>query len=190
MKHFVSPDSLREDSYLLASKVIEDGFKPDYMVAIWRGGANIGIMIHELLKYVGIDTDHIAIRTSRYSGIGLAKETVAVHNLGYLLERLNKDSKVLLVDDVYDTGLSLDAVFNALKEKLGPNCPTDIRVGTVYYKPLKNKTNRVPNYFVHESSEWIVFPHELEGLSIDEISEAMGPNIGSIVQKSVTSIKK
>ncbi len=185
MKLFVTPDSLRKDSYALASKVVIDGFQPTHMIAIWRGGATIGICMHEFFKYLNIPTDHIAIRTSRYTGIDETASTVHVHNLGYLLERLNKDSKVLLVDDVYDSGLSIEAVFEALKEKLGDNTPQDIRVATVYYKPKRNKTTRVPDYFVHESDEWIVFPHELEGLSLDEISQVMGPEIADLVKNAI-----
>ena len=131
MKRFVSPDELRADSYKLGGKVIESKFRPDFMVALWRGGSTIGICIHELLKYCGIPTDHIAIRTSRFSGIDKGSEEV---------ERLNKDSKVLLVDDVFDSGLSIAAVLSALKEKLGDNVPTDIRIATIYYKPQNNKT--------------------------------------------------
>lgn len=185
MKRFITPDELRRDSYVLGSKVIADDFKPDFLIAIWRGGANIGICLHELLKYVGIPTDHIAIRTSRYTGIDEAASVVTVYNLGYLTERLTKDAKVLLVDDVFDTGLSISAVINSLKEKLGDNTPNDIRTATIFYKPTRNQTTRVPDYYVHESNEWIVFPHELEGLTIKEITQAMGQEIGNLVQSAV-----
>lgn len=184
-KLVITPDSHRTDSYKLGAQVIKDGFRPDYLVALWRGGAQIGCYVHELLKYVGIDTDHIAIRTSRFTGINETKSHVTVYNLGYLVERLNKDSKVLLVDDVYDSGLSIDAVYNALKEKIGDNTPFDIRVATLHYKPTKNKTSRVPNYYVHESNEWIVYPHELEGLTDAEIREAMGSEIADLVKETV-----
>ena len=186
MKLFISPDTLRIDSYKLAAQVIESGFKPDFMVALWRGGSTIGICIHELLKYCGIPTDHIAIRTSRFTGIDKASEEVAVHNLGYLIERLNKDSKVLLVDDVFDSGLSILAVIEKLKEKLGDNVSTDIRVATIFYKPHNNKTNIVPNYFVHDTKEWIVFPHELESLTIEEIRQVMGDEVAATVSKCIT----
>ncbi|QKF94822.1 hypoxanthine phosphoribosyltransferase [Fadolivirus algeromassiliense] len=185
MKHFVSADSLRTDSYQLAAKVVKSGFKPDYLVAIWRGGAPIGCYVHELLKYVGMKTDHIAIRTSRYSGIDQAHESVQVYNLGYLSERVNKSSKILLVDDVYDTGLSIKAVYDAFKERFGDNCPEDIRTATVYFKPSRNKTDRVPEYYVHESDKWLVFPHEIEGLTLDEISHHINPETASLVAECV-----
>lgn len=181
MKCFVTPEHLRLDSYRLADQVLHDNFVPDFMVAIWRGGATIGICMHEFFKYLGKEVDHIAIRTSRYSGIDETNSHVAVHNLGYLLERMNKNSKVLLVDDVYDSGLSIDAIFNSLREKMGENTPEDIRVATIYYKPSRNQTARVPNYFIRESNEWIMFPHELEGLTLDEIQNTFGAELANLL---------
>lgn len=185
MKQYITSDSLNKDSFLLASKVVESGFRPDFMVAIWRGGATIGCCMHEFFKYLNFPTDHIAIRTSRYSGIDKTLVSVAVHNLGYLTERLTKTSTVLLVDDVFDSGLSIKAIFDALKEKLGENMPDDIRVATVYDKPSRHKTSRSPDYYVHESTAWLVFPHELEALSITEIKESKGEDVANIVEKTM-----
>jgi hypoxanthine phosphoribosyltransferase len=189
MKHYITPDSLRESSFMLGSKVINDNFIPDFMVSIFRGGGPISICIHELLKYCKIPTDHISIRTSRYTGIDQTMPTVQVHNLGYLVERLNKNSKVLLVDDVLDSGLSLAAVITELNEQLKDNMPTDVRIATVYYKPTRNKTTLVPDYYIHETDEWIVFPHELEGLTIEEISNSFSPNIAKVVSDTLANLK-
>lgn len=157
------------------------------MVAIWRGGAPIGCHVHELFKFMNIHTDHIAIRTSKYTGIDKCNSTVTVHNLGYLKERLTSDSKVLLVDDIFDTGLSIDAIFAALHDQLGDKMPKDIRVATVYYKPSRNKTSRVPNYYIHETDKWIVFPHELEDMSIDDIRSVMGNEIADTIHECQTN---
>ena len=181
-KLFVTPDSLRTNSYILASKVVKDDFKPDFLVAIWRGGAPIGICVHEFLKYKNINTDHIAIRTSRYTGIDETSTNIGVHNLGYLTERLKPDSKVLLVDDVYDSGRSIEAIFEELKKKCGDQMPIDIRTATIYYKPTRNETGKVPEYYVEESTEWIVFPHELEGLSLEEVAVAKGQEVADLLK--------
>lgn len=180
MKHFTTPDQLQLDSFKLGQQIIKDGFKPDYLVALWRGGSAIGCYVHELLKYVYGNVDHIAIRTSRYVGQDTLSH-VQVHNLGYLVERLTSDSKVIIIDDVYDTGLSIKAVIDTLSERLGDKMPVDIRVATVDFKPTRNKTDRIPNYFVNESNEWLVYPHELEGLTIQEINDNMSPEIALIV---------
>lgn len=103
-KVFIDPITQRLDAFKLARNVIKSGFKPDFMVALWRGGCFIGMCMHELFKYVGWDVDHIAIRTSKYTGINEASSTVQVHNLTYLKERIKPGQSILLVDDVWDTG--------------------------------------------------------------------------------------
>ncbi len=69
-KTFVTADSLLGDSFRLGLKIMEDGFRPDYIIGIWRGGTPVGIAVQELLNYHGHPSDHIAIRTSSYVGIG------------------------------------------------------------------------------------------------------------------------
>ena len=51
----------------LAWQVYESGFRPDYIVGVWRGGAPIGIAVQEFLDVLGVKSDHIAIRTSSYA---------------------------------------------------------------------------------------------------------------------------
>ncbi len=118
-KQYITPDELRRDSYALGAKVVKDGFKPQFMVALWRGGAPIGCFVHELLKWKGIETDHVAIRTSRYSGIDAVGEgEVVVHSTSYLRERLRPGATVLLVDDVFDSGHTVVAFFDKLEKNL------------------------------------------------------------------------
>ena len=73
-KIFIQPAELLQDSFRLGAKILESGFLPDYIVAIWRGGTPIGIAVQELLDYAGVETDHIAIRTSYYTGIEKTSE--------------------------------------------------------------------------------------------------------------------
>lgn len=180
-KRFVGVQELKEESLKLGMKVVNSGFKPDFLICLWRGGASIGLYIHELLKYKGVETDHIAIRTSKYTGINKASSTVNVHNLGYIRERVKKDSKVLIVDDIFETGHSIQAVLEAMKLQLKENYPEDIRIATLHYKPSKNLTERVPDYYGETTDSWIVYPHELEELTPEEIRENMGENIYNII---------
>ena len=69
-KTYIQADKLLEDSFLLAWKIYESGYLPNYIVGVWRGGAPIGIAVQEFLDVIGIQSDHIAIRTSSYTGIG------------------------------------------------------------------------------------------------------------------------
>lgn len=183
-KIYIRAEDLLRDSFALGLKVIESGFKPDFIVAVWRGGTPVGIAVQELMKYAGMDTDHIAIRTSYYHGIDQTQSQVQVHNLGYLLENLNYDDTVLIIDDVFDRGRSIEAILSELKRLTRRNLPKDIRIATVWFKPEKNVTNLTPDYYVHETNRWLVFPHELDGLSADEVQTSK-PLIADIVLKAV-----
>jgi len=168
-KVFISADSLLQDSMELARLIVRSGFRPTYLVAMWRGGAPIGIAVQEVLEYHSIHSDHIAIRTSSYTGIGDQAKTVRVHAIDYLVSRLSADDELLLVDDVFDSGRSLEAVMSALKRRCRRNLPEKIRIATVYYKPKRNRSNLTPDYYVKDTDSWLVFPHEIQGLTKDEI---------------------
>jgi hypoxanthine phosphoribosyltransferase len=170
-KLFVSAGSLLQDSMELARLIVRSGFRPTFLVAMWRGGAAIGIAVQEVLEYHSIHTDHIAIRTSSYTGIGNEPKTVRVHALDYLVSRLSADDELLLVDDVFDSGRSLEAVIAALKRRCRRNLPDRIRIATVYYKPARNRSALVPDYYIRDTDSWLVFPHEIQGLTREEILE-------------------
>ena len=63
------------------------------------------------------------------------------------------------------------------------NTPHDIRVAAVYFKPANNRTERCPEYYVHETDKWLVFPHELNGLNPEEIA-LNKPEIALVMQES------
>ena len=180
-KHYISAQQLLEDSYRLAWQVYESGYRPNYIVGVWRGGAPVGIAVQELLDVLGVKSDHIAIRTSSYTGIGERSRHVQVHGLNYMIRRLESEDSLLIVDDVHDTGLSIAQTIADLKRACKRNTPR-IRIATPYYKPGNNKTETVPDYYVHETDEWLVFPHELDGLSIDEIRENK-PELATFIDK-------
>lgn len=182
-KVFINAQQLLEDSFKLAVMVYESGFRPDYIVGVWRGGAPVGIAVQELLHVLGIESDHIAIRTSSYTGIGERDKNVRVHGLTYLIKRLESEDSLLIVDDVHDSGLSIEQTIADLKKACKKNTP-EIRVATPYYKPDNNKTDRIPDYFIYETHDWLVFPHEVDELSEEEIREHR-PELVGIIDKIV-----
>ena len=64
----------------------------------------------------------------------------------------------------------------------------EIKIATPYFKPTKNKTDRKPDYYLHETDEWLVFPHELDGLTIDEIKKNK-PELADIIDNIAHLIK-
>lgn len=181
-KQYISAEQLLDDSFRLGKQILESDFRPHFIIGIWRGGAPVGITVQELLDFFGIHTDHIAIRTSYYKGIEQRDSHIRVHGLQYVVDNVDADEGLLIVDDVYDTGSSIEAVIESLRKRARRNMPEEIRIATAYFKPGNNRTRRVPDYFVHETDKWLVFPHELNGLSREEILDRK-PGVASIIDK-------
>ncbi|MFT4768146.1 MAG: hypoxanthine phosphoribosyltransferase [Glaciecola sp.] len=187
-KIFVEEESLLQDAYRLAVAVYESDFRPDFIVGIWRGGSTVGIYVQECLQYLGVKTDHIAIRTS-YRGMQSylkdveTPENIRVHGLQYLYETINRDDALLIVDDVFSSGQNVEAVIQRLESKSKRNMPSDVRIAVPYYKPAKNRTGRVPDYYLHETDDWLVLPYEITGLSEAEIA-AHKPWLTAILKSS------
>ena len=179
-KTVLSAQDLLEDSFRLGLDILESGFRPTMIIAIWRGGTPVGMAVQEILSYCGVESDHIAIRTSSYVGVD-ERGSVAVHGLNYIVKKICHDDRLLIVDDVFDTGNTIVAVIEELKRRARDNTPEDIRVAVPWYKPTRNETDLEPDYFIRETAEWLVFPHELDALSAEEL-RATRPEIASIVQ--------
>ena len=185
-KRFIAADDLLLDSFQLAANICQAGFKPDFLVGLWRGGSAVGIAVQEGLDYFGIKTDHIAIRTSytglpNYSKMVDKADGIRVHGLQYLLENLCSEHSLLIVDDVYSTGSSVSAVIETLSRKTRRNLPKDIRIATVWYRPT-DRTIRPPDYFVHETKDWLILPYELSGMSIEEL-HTHKPELSHIIDR-------
>ena len=138
------------------------------------GRESVGIAVQDCLEYLGVETDHISVRTS-YQGMSsysdmIEKEgNIRVHGLQYVFDNLNSSDALLIVDDVYSTGLSVKSVIDRLSEKMRKNLPEDVRIATPWTKPDKNRSGRLAEYFLHETDNWLVFTYELDGLTLDEI---------------------
>jgi hypoxanthine phosphoribosyltransferase len=175
---YISAQELLADSFRLGLKILDSGYRPTHIVGIWRGGTPVGIAVQELLDFCGLKTDHIAIRTSLYAGISKTDSKVHVHGLNYIVRHVNSEDALLIVDDVYDSGRSIRQVIEDLREECRKNTP-EIRLATIYRKPASCIPADVPHYFLHDTDRWLVFPHELSGLTVAEIL-ARKPGIDAI----------
>jgi hypoxanthine phosphoribosyltransferase len=178
-KTVLSAQDLLEESIELGIRILESGFRPTMIIAIWRGGTPVGMAVQETLSYAGVEADHIAIRTSSYTGVD-ERSTVAIHGLNYIIKKICHDDRVLIVDDVFDTGNTIKAVIDELRQRARGNTPEDIRVAVPWFKPSRNETDLTPDYFLRETDEWLVFPHELDALTPEEL-ERHRPEIAAIV---------
>ena len=184
-KQFITASELLEDSFKLASKILSSGFKPTFIVGIWRGGAPIGIAVQELFEYCGISTNHIAIRTSSYSASGHQQRQVEVHGLEYLVRHIQSHDQLLIVDDVHDSGLSIAEVIKQLQLACADNIPATIKIATPYFKPANIKSATRPDFYLYETDKWLVFPHEIQDLSRQELLQYK-PELASIVESLST----
>lgn len=135
-KEFVSPLSLQRDAFLLAARIFASGYRPEVILVLWRGGTPIGIVIHEFLLYKGVTTYHAALKAESYTGIEQNVEPKIEH-LDSVLEFVKPGSRVLLVDDIFDTGRTIVKV-----RKLLYKHTDDVKVATLYYEK-NTRTRRV-----------------------------------------------
>ena len=166
-KKYLSANEFLHDSWRLAAGVKASGWKPDILIALWRGGAAVGVSMHEFFKSSGWNVQHIPLKCASYTGIGENAGDV-VFTLGdEIFGLLRRGDRVLVVDDVFDTGKTAKAV-KARIDAAG----AEMRMACVYWKPEKNRTDLKPDYFVKDvGNDWIVFPHEIEGLAPEELRE-------------------
>lgn len=165
----INPEKLYKDSFSLAKKIYQDGYHPDILVGVWRGGAVPGIIISEYMKYKGNNHFHAPIKSEAYTGIGEIDE-VELWGVDELVKEINKERyrRMLLVDDINDTGKTLGKIKAKIVSKTRET--PEVRTAVVYER--SDKEHEIKSDYVQEYKEnWLVFPHELEGLSEEEVKE-------------------
>jgi len=163
-KIFISADDYLRDSFRLARLILDSGWIPDDLIALWRGGAPVGVSVHEFLYYHGLRPRHRVLKCQSYTGIQERTDRVVFENADEIFNSIVPGSRVLVIDDIFDTGNTARAV----RERLEPS-RADVRLATVYWKPNANATTLSPDFHVRQTDEWIVFPHELDGLTPEEV---------------------
>ena len=156
-----------------AHKIQGDGYKPDIIVGIARGGLVPSRVLADLLE----TRDFAIITIEYYCGINQTKQEPI---LKQCLHTQLTDKKVLLVDDVSDGGRSLQLAKKHLEEQ----CAKEIKIATLYCKP---GTITKPDYFEKETSHWIVFPWEAREtmtriMQRAEGKRAMGKEVTNLVR--------
>ena len=168
-KIFIDANTLLLNSFALARQIYESNFSPNLLIGIWRGGTPPGIAIHEFLTLKGLNMDHTVIKIQSYKGIDHYGE-VHIEGLDYILSIIHQKDKILIVDDIFDTGRTLKALIQSIHEKSEDRKPR-IKIATIFYKPSKNQTNMVPDYYLKVVNKWVIFPHELKDLTKEEIRQ-------------------
>ena len=174
-RSFLTEQEVIDQSFRLGANIYASGFRPSFIVGLWRGGSAVGIYVQECLQTLGVLSDHIAIRTSYQGAPDYARQfhsatpDIQVHGTQYLLDTLSADDKLLIVDDVFATGRNMLAVLDHLKSRLRRNFPEAVRIACLYEKPTQRKVSLKPDFVLHQTDDWLVLPYEIQGLSLEEI---------------------
>jgi hypoxanthine phosphoribosyltransferase len=169
-REYVAPswDGIYEMLLDLALRIRESGFKPDLIVGVSRGGWAPGRILSDLLE----NTHTANIKIEFYVGLGKTGRKPLV------TQPISEDiseKRVLVVDDVSDTGESLKLALDHVREKGAGS----VKTVTVYYKP---HSTFKPDFFADMTSDWIIFPWErLEAtkLLIEE-AKAQGRSLDTV----------
>lgn len=169
-REYLAPgwDEIYEMLLDLASRIKESGFQPDLIVGVSRGGWVPGRILSDLLANA-----HTAnVKIEFYVGIGKTTRRPIVTQP--ISEEISH-KRVLVVDDVADTGESLVVALEHVRER-GAG---EIRTVTVYYKP---HSKFKPDFFAQTTRHWIIFPWERLEATLLLIQEAKsrGESQGSI----------
>ena len=181
-KEFLQFDTVRNNAIKLAYRIYSDGFIPDVIYVSMRGGAYVGNIISEYFKIV-LDRPHTvryaAIVARSYTGVGQSGK-IEIDGWTYPPQHLRKGDKILLVDDIFDSGNTINYLSQIIMDHGIPRCDLKIAVHDYKYFTDKDPQHPVqPDYWcrkhdvsIHDEDYWIHYmSHELIGLSLAELEE-------------------
>jgi hypothetical protein len=181
-KEFLQFDTERDNSLKLAHRIYNEGFIPDVIYVSLRGGAYLGNIISEYFKIVhkgARPVYYAAVVARSYTDVAKA-EHVKVDGWTYSPDYLRVGDKVLLVDDIFDSGRTINHLAQIITDKGIPR--NDLKIAVHDYKYFKDKEKQLPfqpDYWcrkhdlsVNDEEIWIHYmSHELVGLKSDELEE-------------------
>jgi hypothetical protein len=182
-KEFLQYDTLRDNGIKLAHRIFTEGFVPDVIYVSLRGGAYLGNIISEYFKIVRKKETrpvyYAAVVARSYTDVAKSSKVI-VDGWTYSPDYLRIGDKVLLVDDIFDTGRTLNHLAKIILDKGIPH--KDLKIAVHDYKFFPDKDDQLPfqpDYWcrkhemsVHDEDSWIHYmSHELMGLTEKELEE-------------------
>jgi hypoxanthine phosphoribosyltransferase len=181
-KEFLQYDVVRNNALKMARRIYHDGFLPNVIYVSLRGGAYLGNVISEYFKIVRKDERPVyyaAVVARSYTDVARS-EKIMIDGWTYSPEHLRVGDKVLLVDDIFDTGKTIKYLAEVILSKGIPR--QDLKVAVHDYKYFTDKKEQLPvqpDYWcrrhdvsVNDEGYWIHYmSHELVGLSEKELEE-------------------
>ncbi|MDR2537697.1 MAG: phosphoribosyltransferase [Treponema sp.] len=179
-KEFLPYDTVRNNALKLAHQIYNNGFFPDVIYVSLRGGAYLGNVISEYFKVIrqgGRPVYYAAVVARSYTDVRESGK-IMVDGWTYAPEHLRVGDKVLLVDDIFDTGLTINHLAEIILARGIPR--RDLKVAVHDYKYFRDKPEQLavqPDYWcrkhdlsIYDEDMWIHYmSHELMGLKADEL---------------------
>lgn len=180
-KDFLPYDEVRNHALIMAKRMYDDGFIPDVIYVPLRGGAYMGNVFSEFFKLVNPKD-----RPVFYAAV-VARSYTDIHESGrvridgwtYNPEYLRHGDRVLFVDDIFDTGRTMNHLVECILDKGLPREHVKIAVHDYKIPSYREHLSIQPDYWWNkiivespEDDNWIHYlSHELEGLTDPEIEE-------------------
>ncbi len=203
-KEFIPHDVIRDSALKMAYKMyVEDHFIPDVIYVSLRGGVYLANVISEYFKIVSKKENRrpvlyaAVVARSRYALVPGEETKVFVDGWTYSPDYLRYGDKVLLVDDIFDTGNTVNKLAQIIMDKGIPR--EDLKIAVYDYKVPVYKNQKPlpiqPDYWCRkhvlnkpEDETWIHYLcHELVGLTDEEIEMCYTDDE---VKKILHSLKK
>ncbi len=185
IKEFLPYETVRNDALKMANKIYKDGFIPDVIYCSLRGGAYMANVISEYFKIL---SKREKFHPVLYAGVVARSYTdisqhsqVFIDGWTYPPENLRAGDKILLIDDIFDSGRTINFLVETLMNSRGiPR--DDIKVVVHDYKYFTYYEKQLPiqpDYYCRkfeitkpEENRWIHYmSHELVGLSKEELQK-------------------
>lgn len=182
-KIFIESNEIRDNTLMMAHDIYMSGFMPDIFFVLLRGGAFMGNIVSEYFKYRGLDhIQYAAVVATSYTGVG-EQEGLDIAGWTHHPEDIEKDKKILIIDDIFDSGVTINALVKLLHSY--GFCSDNIKTAVHDYKEFtfKDYSGRekriIPDFFCRKhiiNSEddnfWIHYlSHELIGLQDREFED-------------------
>ncbi len=181
-KEFLPYQVVRNNAIRLARRAWQEGFVPDVIYVSLRGGAYMGNVISEFFKIVrrgGRPSYYAAVVARSYRDVG-EQDRVKVDGWTYDPAYLRTGDKVMLVDDIFDTGRTINHLVEIIMDKGIPRA--DVKVAVHDYKIRRYLDRQLPvqpdlwcrrhDLAVPDDDFWIHYlSHELVGLTDEEKRE-------------------
>ena len=163
----ISFDEYRKKTEQLASQIYKDGWNFNQVVCIAKGGMRVGDIMARVF-----DVPLAILSVESYRGEGVKNKRGAITFSRDLAKTSpNIGSKVLLVDDLSDSGITLKKSIDWLQHFYGFYLDEPIRTAVLYHKAV---SSFVPDYYIDylDDSPWIHMPFEkYEEITIEELKK-------------------